>query len=595
MASTIVKEGWLFKADPSGSNWKNRWCVLIPTAFFYYVEHDKRDTNLKGSFELAEAKLGVGWKLSKKLNTDKKFVFHLSLPGRTYYFAAATQAHMNDWVAKLERTLAQLQQRAADDAFVGLETEEEDYADADSGYASVSRRRAARGMPAIAEAPEDNQTSASNDEEALVAAAGLLPSGLRGVASPYSRQQGKGYPLKSALAARYNAVLKTAALGEDGAGSVDGAKPGHASSASVESGADSTSFIVLAGGPSSNLGPQFATEHKFTIVCRNSKRNTLSMGQIKKKLSKNTGYDAMRLKITFDGDNYELDDELTAQDVDLGPDVPLRLSLREETAKFQEGEEEHEETEYTEVAPAPAPTASQPSRVELLPVAPAREKAPSLPTIDEHEGEFAERRVTRQLTSADDGEAAAAAAMHQTGPTSRVAARADKRNQLLQIFGTVAHSESPGLVRADPTAVSRLVRVHTTDLAGALAADSSVLSWPEYDDIINRLISPDMPSTVSWEEISSIFREIQSSIDFAVHAEQLIQAAEAARADEAIVAAAAVQPPAASSPMGVTQAALPVQAKASHTLGGAGLPAIRSPMAPERKKVEHCREAGSTR
>lgn len=112
--SLIQYEGWLNKSDPSGGNWKMRYCVLMPQTFCYYKEGDKKDNSLQGAFELRNARYQHGWSSSKKPPTA--YPFGLVLPARTYYFAAASEAERDSWRYHIERTLAQLQGTPFDEA-----------------------------------------------------------------------------------------------------------------------------------------------------------------------------------------------------------------------------------------------------------------------------------------------------------------------------------------------------------------------------------------------------------------------------------------------------------------------------------------------
>ena len=108
--TAIIKEGWLRKSDPYGANWKLRWCVLMPTSFYYYDHSDKRDANLKGAFELRTARLEHGFRSSKK--TPTPFGFAIALSSRSYHFCANSEYEMQEWAAAVGRVLDALQGRA---------------------------------------------------------------------------------------------------------------------------------------------------------------------------------------------------------------------------------------------------------------------------------------------------------------------------------------------------------------------------------------------------------------------------------------------------------------------------------------------------
>lgn len=91
------------KSDPHGSYWKQRWCVLLPHAFYYYLDSDTKDSKLKGAFELRQSKLVMGWDIYKKSPTTH--VFQLQLPKRQYFFCAATAAELLEWRQAIEGVL----------------------------------------------------------------------------------------------------------------------------------------------------------------------------------------------------------------------------------------------------------------------------------------------------------------------------------------------------------------------------------------------------------------------------------------------------------------------------------------------------------
>jgi len=101
---TIVKEGWLKKADKYGKHSKNRWCVLLHNTFCYYTQSDKKDANLKGAFELRAATVKIGWDIPN-IKLPSSYVFQIQLPQRSYYFACQTEKELNDWKFTLEDTL----------------------------------------------------------------------------------------------------------------------------------------------------------------------------------------------------------------------------------------------------------------------------------------------------------------------------------------------------------------------------------------------------------------------------------------------------------------------------------------------------------
>lgn len=109
----IIKQGWLTKSDPKGERWGDRYFVLSPTTVTYFLKENKADSDLRGAFYLNRAQLGVGWPLgpAKRPPADKKFLFYLALPDRTFYLCAPTLNSFNSWVATFERQLSALQDR----------------------------------------------------------------------------------------------------------------------------------------------------------------------------------------------------------------------------------------------------------------------------------------------------------------------------------------------------------------------------------------------------------------------------------------------------------------------------------------------------
>eukprot|EP01138_Halocafeteria_seosinensis_P011003 gb/GECG01011238.1/.p1 GENE.gb/GECG01011238.1/~~gb/GECG01011238.1/.p1 ORF type:complete len:688 (+),score=95.35 gb/GECG01011238.1/:1-2064(+) len=117
----VFREGWLYKSDPRGKNWKKRYCVLTSHRFMYYSDSSKQE--LRGEFVLENTRFHVGWNLNNK-KSPTPHVFSITTGQRNYYFSCRTHGEALDW------------RQAYDDARSFREDAAEIYTDNDDANAS---------------------------------------------------------------------------------------------------------------------------------------------------------------------------------------------------------------------------------------------------------------------------------------------------------------------------------------------------------------------------------------------------------------------------------------------------------------------------
>ncbi|ESO05172.1 hypothetical protein HELRODRAFT_77791 [Helobdella robusta] len=91
MKSTATKEGFLTKLGGVIKNWKCRWCVLNRLELKYYKQ--RQDGEPLRTIDLRDC-------LYCTVDTTQKHsnCFALCLPWRTFYFSAASQSEMEEWM-----------------------------------------------------------------------------------------------------------------------------------------------------------------------------------------------------------------------------------------------------------------------------------------------------------------------------------------------------------------------------------------------------------------------------------------------------------------------------------------------------------------
>jgi len=565
----MIKEGWLLKADPGGSRWKNRWCVLMPSTFLYYAAADKRDTNLKGAFELAKAGLAVG----SPRPVDKPYVFHIDLPGRSYYFAATSQVAMQEWVAATERTLAALQGRPVDPSLAGDEDE-----DAPPPHAALGDGGDADGGSADGRYGAEASTARTR-----------TAGGMRGaLASRYGASGRSGGP--GGHWDGHDAHAFVAASAGGGSGAHEGGAYEDGGVADGGGGGDDMSFqVVYVDGL--NASEPTKTSKTFTLRVSAAKRDTFTLAQVKKRVARNLHLDAAELRLTVEGDTTELQDDWRAAEIMVSGPVPLRVTRMHATPTLSAappppagsstspggsdewaarrhhrqltswddalepvGEEGEGEGEEEEEAAAPAATKKSPppaparggvasanftgatflgdTAAQQLPVpAPAPASGtgmPAAPAGAEPMGERTQDRVIPPrgaLLGGDGGRGAggspAGGELSEWTPTGDD--RLDRRMKMRRLFNALAQADSMSFLssldaggRVGPGAlpvVGSQATVDRLELASSLAADIDIITWREYEVLVRRLASPSLPAMLTWDAFSAIYRDVQTELD----------------------------------------------------------------------------------
>jgi uncharacterized protein (DUF924 family) len=93
----IVKQGYLEKSDPRGSNWNKRYCVLSKDGrLIYYTDKGK---DARGVADLCGAKAEIAQA------AKKPFGFNVIYPGdadrRKFFFATVSNEESKDWIDKI--------------------------------------------------------------------------------------------------------------------------------------------------------------------------------------------------------------------------------------------------------------------------------------------------------------------------------------------------------------------------------------------------------------------------------------------------------------------------------------------------------------
>lgn len=174
----------------------------------------------------------------------------------------------------------------------------------------------------------------------------------------------------------------------------------------------------------------------------------------------------------------------------------------------------------------------------------AQEAAAEAAAQDERQQRQLEEEEEQERQEAEAAAAAAAEATRQAGvvdeqqqeqqqyqwqqssPTA-LSARLDKRMRVRRLFSTLAAAEDLGYApMLSPSAFSsfsgggaaspeRRGLVGRADLAATLSADAEVSTWPEYESIINRLLSTvdsagnAVPDVIGWSEVTSLLSDVQ--------------------------------------------------------------------------------------
>lgn len=95
------KQGWLWKANPFGKNFKKRWVVLSDGHFRYRKREDRKAEWIKEPEYLKEAELnpgGMGGSSGFPHKTKTKYAFRVKIPGRMYFFCAESGTDEDAWL-----------------------------------------------------------------------------------------------------------------------------------------------------------------------------------------------------------------------------------------------------------------------------------------------------------------------------------------------------------------------------------------------------------------------------------------------------------------------------------------------------------------
>jgi hypothetical protein len=273
--SSIVKQGWLQKSDPRGGRWKQRWCVLLTNALYYYSDADMKDSKLKGAFELKQSKLVMGWDVFNK-RSPTAFVFQLQLPQRQYFFCAATQAEMLEWKAAIESVLG-----------TGSGLPQSPVLGANSGGVLYDADSSARGLSSATSQGGSNRALDSSDS---------------GPASSF------GVPMYSPSAFGAGVAPRQPLLN-----AVDAPQGGAAAPENI-------SLYVLYADPARG------TDKTYTIMVRADKVASLTFATVRRNLAKTVGVSPDRIVLTVDGNATPIEDSWSGQGL-LHHMVKLRMTL----------------------------------------------------------------------------------------------------------------------------------------------------------------------------------------------------------------------------------------------------------------------------
>lgn len=356
----MVKEGWLRKSDPYGANWKLRYCVLMPTSFYYYDHSDKRDSNLKGAFELRMASLSLGNRGTKKAPTP--FGFSVTLTSRSYHFCTSSEADLAGWTDALARVLDALQGHVASPlrppAGAAPLRNMAAYGGSDVDI-SANQSLAAGGIAlrAIGGAPGKQPGASKAAFQRAVAATrpGTAPTSNGAGASMASAAQ---MAMAHSRQARADGLTLQDYTGLDGGSSFSGSAPVPASPALApslpqwlqqEPGAlgagEQQQAAAAADAPSDTITfyvtmarPEDGEDARYTMVVKRAALPTLTMGRVKRNLCRvlgqgglarpdGTAVDPGCVTLTVEGDGTVLGNDWTAHEMMISDGTQLRAAL----------------------------------------------------------------------------------------------------------------------------------------------------------------------------------------------------------------------------------------------------------------------------
>ena len=250
--------------------------MLLPHAFYYYLDSDMKDSKLKGAFELRQSKLVMGWDIYKKSPTTH--VFQLQLPKRQYFFCAATAAELLEW-------------RQAIEGVLGTSQPPQSQPQGNGPVLSLSSPAPGADLPGEAPAAPP-ETLGSSSQRVLV-----------------MEQQG-----------RFGSWVPATALTPDPhpASQPAAAPPQPPPQPPLPT--DVTFYVLLAD-------PAHGADKRFTMVVRSDKVAALTFGKVRRNLSKAVGGVAPeRILLTVEGDSTPLEDAWSGEGL-IHDRVQLRMRV----------------------------------------------------------------------------------------------------------------------------------------------------------------------------------------------------------------------------------------------------------------------------